>query len=197
MNTLSIGTEKQIKYATDIRNYVLYQVRRTNIKEEKKQFLISLLEKQDNAKTIIDCFINVFNSKKVVAAINEFINGNYTDLEVFKKLSVSNSSVKDIEYTKTDKFTKATKKQKDYISRLFLNRSFMLDKKYHQMFLRLDSLSINEAKELIQVLRECQASRYNTQNYYIMTFDSFDCETGEKIYKGEQVWKDHRGLHKM
>ena len=73
------GTERQIKFANDIRDYVLFQIKHSQVDELKKDIFTKALERQGSAKFIIDTFSSNFKLKNVRAVALDFFT--YEDFE--------------------------------------------------------------------------------------------------------------------
>lgn len=108
------GTERQIKYANDIRKYVLFQIENSDIDKDNKEKFISALERQGNAKFIIDCFAQHFKFKNVRATVLDYFKNNNLDkitqkeLKLFKCTLPSTSNFeKDLELFDSDYEEKA------------------------------------------------------------------------------------------
>lgn len=61
----------------------------------------------------------------------------------------------------------------------------------------ITNLSSSSASELIEILlKNILKSSGSAPKYFVSKYDTYDCETGERISKGELVWKDEDGIHR-
>lgn len=136
------GTERQIKFATDIRNYVIYQVENFDkLDKTKVERFIKALNNQGSAKFIIDTFVDTFKTKKVRATAldyfkyEELVKVTQKELKGFKNRALTvNELEKDLLF-ETEKLERKevkkeeikkevknySKAQKDYIEKLVDN----------------------------------------------------------------------------
>lgn len=218
------GTEKEIAYANSIREYVLYQLENLNAPklEEKKQKFISAISKQKKAKVIIKSFVDSFKLKNVKAVALDFLTyeNKFTQKEIlsfYNRAITINENLKDddyeikryeIEESKQEiekEFLPATKKQTNYLKTLLENtdeRRLELDTgiklEYYKNLCKENTLSSKEASRIIDTLAHYQKIKYKSRgmDFFECQYDTYDCETMERITKGELVWKDAEGIHR-
>lgn len=216
------GTEKQIAYASTVREYVLNQLDNLNRPEieDKKKELIKTIERQQKADIILKSFVTAFKTKSVRSQAIDFLtyNDKFTQKELknFSGTAVTIEALKDVEcevkYNKVEskkevkQEEKATNKQKSYLEKLLSNIDMSKLKMQYvsteiEMFLseaKSENLLLDRASYLIDILRDFQKSNFETStvNYFTSKYDTFDCETSECIEAGEMVWRDEEGIHR-
>lgn len=170
------GTERQIKFANDIRNYVVFQLENTNVDITKKNKFIEALAKQKNAKFIIDNFVDNFKVKDVRATAldyfkyNELSKVTQAELKRFKTTSkTENEQLKDLEF-KTEKLPIKEQPVKSETKK------------------EVKPVKVKEKE--VKKTYSCHVPKYFSAKY-----DGYDCETGERINAGDFVWKDCEGIH--
>lgn len=85
------GSERQIKFATDIRKYVLYQLEHAQdqgIKQEYADKVITVIKRTTKAKFIINTFVGAFYNHCVLISLDTLFNKN-KELQDAKKLKQS------------------------------------------------------------------------------------------------------------
>lgn len=184
MNELE-GTERQIKFATDIRNYVIAQINSIkNIKNmdqstlnNKKDKLIKSLARQKKAKVIIDIFVDDFKLQDVKAKMLNFIT--YHDKYAQKDLKEFKYVAKTIDFDMKDTEFKTTKLE------------------YKKPEIKKVEKKTSTEKQVEKNNNKTKKVNYsNGPHYFSAKYDTFDCETGEFIVAGDLVWKDSEGIHK-
>lgn len=186
MNELE-GTERQIKFATDIRNYVIAQINSINISMfkilshkdfcSKKIRLIKAIEKQKKAKVIIDIFVDDFKLQDVRAKMLDFIT--YHDKYTQKDLKEFKYVAKTIDFDMKDTEFKTTKLE------------------YKKPEIKKVEKKTSTEKQVEKNNNNTKKVNYsNGPHYFSAKYDTFDCETGEFIVAGDLVWKDSEGIHK-
>lgn len=106
------GTEKQIKFAEKVRNYVLFQL--STIDETEVKSLIKTIEKIKKAEVILDAFADMFKCKNVKTKTLEFLTWEkkekYTQKDI---ISIKNRgiTIKEIPDDEFEGYEKENKKE--------------------------------------------------------------------------------------
>jgi|GEM_PF-3333022 hypothetical protein len=220
------GTEKQVKYAEEVRDYVLFQL---SIIDEAGP-LVEAIKKIKKAEIILNAFADMKKCKNVKTKTLEFLKWEkkerYTQKDVMSikdrgitikevpddefvvykkdiKEEITNSDLRNVA---TAKFKPITEKQINYINELiskyyrnkeYLKLIILKNKMSMQMIDNMMNLSSSSASQLIKVLlKGIPKASGSAPRYFVSKYDTYDCETGEKISAGELVWKDEDGIHR-
>lgn len=220
------GTEKQIKFAEKVKSYVIFQlstideasaVVKAIEKVKKAEIILDAfvdMFKAKNVKTKTLEFLTwgkkeKYTQKDIMSIKNRGITIDEVadvEFEGYEKGEVKKEESTEVKTVAAVEVKTVTEKQINYVKEL-VSKNYS-NKEYLKMVLtrngmriemidNIANLSSSSASQLIDVLLNNKPKASSSApNYFTAKYDTYDCETGEKISTSELVWKDSEGIHR-
>lgn len=166
------GTERQVKFANDVRAYVLFQLEHME-DQEQAQKAVKVINRTSKAKSILDMFAGTFYKKNFVYCFTEMVNGYPVQVKAKKTLSqkylknlaswgydemghLETPTIKDVEFVNEDEEkNKTIAKNTKTLDKIIANNDVE----------NIEDFSADELNEAKQAINALEAVDYDVTDY--------------------------------